>query len=89
MFPFIIAAIAILIIANRIHTSAVYLLVFAVGVSLLPSLPSLQLTVLAVATWAGIESVLAAQSLILQPGQAVGWKFGNIAIAYCTPQGAA
>lgn len=82
MLPFIIAAVAIWMVANRIHTTAVYILVFAVGVSILPSLPALQLTVLAVATWGAIESALAIKALIIQPGRAFGWRVGNLAIAY-------
>jgi len=85
MLAFIITTIAIGMISNRIHTTAVYVLVFAVGVSVLPSLPALQLTILAVATWATIEGLLAARMQFVQSGSAIGWRVGNLAIAY-SPQ---
>lgn len=88
MLVFIIAAVAIWMIANRIHTTAVYILVFAVGVSILPSLPALQLTILAVATWGAIESALAIKAQFVQPGTAFGWRVGNLAIVFCAPAGA-
>lgn len=83
MLSFVIAAFAVAMIANRIHTTAVYLLVFAVGVSLVPVLPALQLTILSLATWAMIECAIAITTMLNQSRTSFGWRVGNLAIAYC------
>lgn len=83
MLSLIIVGFAVAMIAKRIHTTSVYLLLFVVGAVLVPALPALQLTILSLAMWMMIECAVEVNTTFNQRGTAFGWRVGNLAIAYC------
>ena len=84
MITFILAAIAIAVIASRLHTTIVYVTLFLCGVIAVPLMPALQLTIVTIAVWILIESAIVTVQRLHEGQFKFLWQVGQFRLAVIT-----